>query len=132
MNDDQKRRENAARMRAYRAKYPEASRAYSRHWHETNRERVKRNQRAWRARNWKKVAGYRAKKYGISQEEYTHLADAPCDICGKRNIEPSHIDHDHTSGKIRGALCEKCNLGVGLFGDDPERLERAAKYLRRH
>jgi hypothetical protein len=38
-------------------------------------------------------------------------------------------DHDHKSGKFRGWICHKCNLGLGNFSDDPERLDRAKQYL---
>ena len=30
---------------------------------------------------------------------------------------------------FRGVLCPACNTGIGLLGDDPERLESAADYL---
>lgn len=40
-------------------------------------------------------------------------------------------DHCHKTGKLRAILCHGCNVKIGLFGDDPELLERAAAYLRR-
>jgi hypothetical protein len=48
-----------------------------------------------------------------------------------------HIDHDHSCcrGKkscgtcVRGLACGDCNTGVGLFGDDPERMRRVADSL---
>lgn len=51
-----------------------------------------------------------------------------CYIC-ERNNELVR-DHDHVSGAIRGWLCDLCNRAMGQFGEDPERLERAAAYLR--
>ena len=39
------------------------------------------------------------------------------------------IDHDHGTGNVRGVLCHACNVSLGLFGDDPVRLRRAADYL---
>jgi hypothetical protein len=57
-------------------------------------------------------------------------AGQTCEICG---VVPKKtcLDHCHIAQKFRGWLCEKCNFGVGLFDDDPARLEKAAAYLRR-
>jgi len=41
-----------------------------------------------------------------------------------------HIDHDHTTGVVRGVLCKPCNTGLGLLGDSEEGLSRALDYLR--
>lgn len=39
-----------------------------------------------------------------------------------------HVDHDHSTGKVRGLLCRKCNVAIGLL-DSQKLLERAAFYL---
>ena len=43
-----------------------------------------------------------------------------------------HIDHDHSNGVIRGLLCTACNKALGLFKDDPTRIQSAILYLQRH
>lgn len=69
-----------------------------------------------------------ASKYDISVEEYLSIVEGDCQICGS---PAEALDHCHTTGKIRGGLCQGCNRGIGLLGDDPDRLESAAAYLRR-
>ena len=61
-----------------------------------------------------------------------------CEICGKALADagPQHkrslcIDHHHEGGHFRGALCSKCNTGLGYFDDDPVLLEKAIQYIQR-
>ena len=42
------------------------------------------------------------------------------------------IDHDHNSGTVRSLLCSNCNTGIGLLGDNIERLQAAAHYIQSH
>ena len=55
-----------------------------------------------------------------------------CMVCGakpgKSNLA---LDHCHDTGKLRGILCLKCNMGIGQLNDDPDLLDKAAAYLRR-
>ncbi len=69
-------------------------------------------------------------KYGLTEAEADSLVALQkglCAICSDR--EPEHIDHCHDSGAVRGALCLGCNTGMGLLGDDPGVIRRAAAYL---
>lgn len=70
-------------------------------------------------------------KYGITEAEFTIRREAQggrCLIC--LTPEPKLVvDHDHETGKVRGLLCHRCNVGLGWFRDDVTRLKRAAKYL---
>lgn len=65
-------------------------------------------------------------KYGLSPNEYDTLPKE-CAICG--STERLAVDHNHTTGEIRGILCGKHNMALGLFDDDTTLLLRAVDYL---
>lgn len=86
-------------------------------WHKANPEKV--------ARSVRKSDLNRL--YGIDINEVPDT----CDACGKDNGQKSIcVDHDHTTGRIRGFLCHGCNLALGCVKDDPALLEKLALYLR--
>lgn len=70
-------------------------------------------------------------KYGLSQEDLEHLEKIypSCAICHKEFTKTPSIDHCHSTGKVRGLLCSKCNYGLGHFEDDPKLLHNAIEYL---
>ncbi len=57
-----------------------------------------------------------------------------CEICGAiealRGQTQHHLDHNHTTGALRGVLCMRCNVCVGMSGENPEILIALASYLR--
>lgn len=70
------------------------------------------------------------KKYGLTLKEYAAWEKrqaGKCAIYG--TTEALHVDHCHDSGRLRGLLCGRCNRGLGMFDDSPERLRQAALYL---
>ena len=49
-------------------------------------------------------------------------------MCGEAGVLV--VDHDHVTGEVRGLVHMGCNVGMGMFADDPDRLEHAGAYLR--
>lgn len=80
--------------------------------------------------------------YGLSPDDVAAMLseqDHRCKICrevllaenGRRNCKRGHVvDHCHTTGKVRGILCHRCNQGLGLFRDNAEHLSQAIQYLK--
>lgn len=56
--------------------------------------------------------------------------DGTCDSCKRVSLKTLRVDHDHITGKIRGLLCNSCNVGLGCFEDSIEYLESAIEYLK--
>lgn len=73
------------------------------------------------------------RKYGITLAEFDAMLVGQryrCRICMEQlTADATHVDHDHRSGVVRGLLCTNCNLGLGHFRDDPQRLRMALAYL---
>jgi len=57
-----------------------------------------------------------------------------CAICHKDikiDARSTCVDHDHSTSKIRGILCRKCNLLLGHAEDNIEVLKSAITYLNK-
>jgi predicted amidophosphoribosyltransferase len=119
----EKWRNNSARCR-------DCYNKYAREWAQRNKHRVKKQV----LRRWKSYSRKaRYERYGLTEEQYTALITSQpnCAICEKSfETERRNIDHCHTTGRVRGLLCPGCNRGLGFFGDSPERLIKAAQYLK--
>lgn len=71
--------------------------------------------------------------YGITEQQFDEMLEDQggcCAIC-KSKDNGFAVDHCHNSGAVRGILCQKCNKGIGLLGDDPNVIIAAARYLER-
>lgn len=83
---------------------------------------------------WKAQLKFR---YNITLEDYNKMfknQNGKCAICestfpGAKKKKFS-IDHNHETGKIRGLLCDNCNVGLGRFNDSIDNLKKSIKYLK--
>ena len=80
--------------------------------------------------------------YGLSYENLLQMysdQQGCCSICqtpisliaGKTKIGKVHVDHCHSTGKVRGLLCTKCNTLLGMANDSKQILTAAINYLDR-
>lgn len=117
-----------ASKRGYNSRCKSCHNEYSRtKWYPKHQQQQILASNKWKEENKLRV---KATQYGLDikeVEEFLVKADGKCQICEK----PSNLclDHCHTSGKIRGFLCSKCNCALGFFYDDPEVMNKAVKYL---
>lgn len=77
--------------------------------------------------------------YGISLEEYEDMLKQQnygCQICGKTEMNYKNkvlcVDHNHTTGQIRGLLCGLCNSGLGKFLENKQLLLNTIKYIEKY
>ena len=154
---DEQREAKREANRRWKEKNPEANREANRRWKEKNPEAIRKanldwcekNQEARRETNRNAMRRWREKypgrqtyqRYRITPEEFQALLEAQehhCAICGSVNraqdggkLRQLNVDHDHTTGLIRGLLCHHCNLGIGHLNDDSELLRKAIAYLEK-
>jgi hypothetical protein len=97
----------------------------------------------WRKAHPEKMRRYykrtSVQKFGITIEQFDAMVEAQgnlCAICGKPEtrtfkgqLNTLSIDHNHTTGVVRGLLCSNCNFMVGFAKDSPARLRDAITYL---
>lgn len=96
----------------------------------------------WNKNNPDKVRATQLKiKFGLSWDDYINMyanQQGSCAICktplalyGSKEdkYKIANVDHCHSSGIVRGLLCNKCNVGIGALMDNPTVLRNAAEYL---
>jgi hypothetical protein len=81
------------------------------------------------------------KSYGLTEVDYTDMLtkqNGVCAICGNPETAKSNagyvknlaVDHCHKTGKVRGLLCQDCNIGIGKLKDDINLVQSALDYLK--
>lgn len=93
--------------------------------------------------NNKSREGHYLRRYGLTYFDYLSMCESVgscCQICskelqvagpgiGKGCMDICVVDHCHSTGKIRGILCQTCNRGLGLFKDNSKVLQKASDYI---
>lgn len=72
-------------------------------------------------------------RYGLTKEEYDRLIISTgniCSLCNNEFINNKYcVDHCHSTGKIRGIICDRCNKALGLVKDSKTTLMNMLNYL---
>jgi len=94
----------------------------------------------WKSRNPDRERVRNLAQFGLTIEDYDAMHEAQggvCAIC--KHPETSSrggkvyrlaVDHDHTTGQVRGLLCFKCNSAMGSFEKRNVPLENVIKFLK--
>ena len=83
-----------------------------------------------------RISMHREKILGVTDKMYWemyHKQEGRCGICHRRMYSKRYknfcVDHNHTTGVIRGLLCHNCNRAIGMLRDDPVALRRAIRWV---
>lgn len=96
-------------------------------WAKENREKHNSNVRKYKQKNKLKIS---AKLYNIDENILTEILNISwwrCMIC--KEERKLHIDHNHTTWKVRWMLCQNCNRWIWMFYDNINILNNAIKYI---
>ncbi|GAC1501546.1 MAG: hypothetical protein NVS1B10_05800 [Candidatus Saccharimonadales bacterium] len=109
-----------------------------------NKEQIKEFARKRNKANPEKVRdAWLRSAYGITAEDYQNMLmsqGGTCGICGGNETsfnklglrKPLAVDHCHTTNIVRGLLCTRCNMAIGLMHDNPDIAEAALLYLNQN
>ena len=77
------------------------------------------------------------RSYGITLNEYNQMLldqNHQCAVCGTTEPGGKHgkfmVDHCHTTGRVRGLLCKRCNIALGEVEDNTQVLQSMIEYLQ--
>lgn len=73
-------------------------------------------------------------QYGLTVDTFNQMLEKQnnqCAICFTNTPTTKGwcVDHCHTTNKVRGIVCDHCNLMLGYAKDNPNTLANAIKYL---
>ena len=98
--------------------------------HTRGRHKGKQYYRCQKANRWASIS----QKYNLHEDQYNEmykLQGGKCAICDQPQTKLC-VDHCHKTKKVRALLCHHCNVILGHVKDDPQLLQKAIRYVRRH
>ena len=124
--------------KAYKKKHKAKIKEQMKLWREQNKESILEYNKEWKS----KKPDYHVNRhlqlnYGLSLEDYNLLLKSQNEVCKGCGVfykdalrGKLFVDHCHTTGKIRGLLCQKCNTALGMINDNTNTLISLINYLK--
>lgn len=131
---------NSEKYKAWYSQNREKKLQYAKKYYSLHTEEMIKYAKDFRVKNptfWK--TSHRKRNYGITNEDVDKmiiLQENKCAICSvefhptEKNRKMS-IDHCHSKNKVRGLLCNKCNISLGHLEKEGF-LEKALNYLKQN
>lgn len=108
--------------------------AVSRSWKSAHPEK---RHESYRRRRLTYVNRFMKRQYGITLVDYFRMLREQHGLCiccwSPSSTEKDFslvVDHCHDTGRVRGLICNSCNLAIGHLANSPERADSLAEYLR--
>jgi hypothetical protein len=119
---------------------------YARDYGKKHRKKIMQLGEKWRKNNKNKVEmiNRRSKlkyKYDLTPEDINQklkTQDNKCANPGCRTTVPGGrwnvwmVDHNHITNKIRGLVCHRCNIALGMLREDETKILGLVEYLRQY
>lgn len=135
--DKQKR--TLERKRKWYHRNIERVHAVQKKWRDNNKEKIKAYSDKYRAKSKAKVTSYHLiKKYGLTSADKMALLASQgnvCAVCGSSDPGNKYgwqLDHCHKTNKVRGVLCNGCNIALGACKENVVTLTKLIEYVERH
>lgn len=114
-------------------------RKYNKQYRKLNKVSIRLNKsKEYRLNRNKYLERELVRKYGINLIQYNEILkdqNSCCNICRipqSQCLRAFDVDHCHSTNKVRGLLCNLCNIGLGSFRDNVEYLGNAISYLNKY
>jgi hypothetical protein len=132
--------DNLASALKFAVDNPERVAATKKRWQDSHKEQVAEARSLWKEQHPEEHLtcqrrSHLMRKYNMTIERYEQMEEAQgyvCAICGgPQNPKYKYfdIDHNHTTNVVRGLLCRRCNIVVGVLEKAPAIIKKAFAYL---
>ena len=104
-----------------------------------NSDKIKERQKEWNKNNKQHARDYSLNyRYGLTLEQYNDMFESQSGCCAICEIHQSElnktlsVDHNHSTGEVRGLLCTACNQSLGKVKEDVNILNSMIEYIEKY